>query len=252
MPRTNQTKFQAGDRFGELTLLYPSVKPHYWAARCSCGTTKEYIVYSLSAGNTKSCGCLRKAHSGRIGRYARARLKPTILEQDLLSDPHAIPLPGHPDPSVTITAAQALTALRHHLARYEVHVSKGAITQDASGGLKHTVRTTEIQDSYLHALGAALMRTVTLDGIKAKRSRSWMHSAAVQVAITIDKADPGVAAKALARDQVAARTPEEREKFLAGLGQMIANAKIIDPKNNPNFLREKPKGWDALDEGDNK
>lgn len=57
---------RAGQRVGRLTVLG---SPHkkgsgrqkwYWLCKCDCGTTLSVAAQRLSAGGTKSCGCLRK------------------------------------------------------------------------------------------------------------------------------------------------------------------------------------------------
>lgn len=54
----------AGKRFGKLIAIEiskcrsKSDKP-MWKVRCDCGIEKDVIVYSLTSGNTTSCGCSR-------------------------------------------------------------------------------------------------------------------------------------------------------------------------------------------------
>ena len=51
-----------GQRFGRLTVLSDTGKRKrssvVWLCQCDCGNTTEVITYSLTCGNTKSCGCL--------------------------------------------------------------------------------------------------------------------------------------------------------------------------------------------------
>ena len=54
----------AGKKFGKLIVIGISQirskngKP-MWKVRCDCGIEKDVIVYSLTSGNTTSCGCSR-------------------------------------------------------------------------------------------------------------------------------------------------------------------------------------------------
>lgn len=52
----------SGTKFGKLTVLsfYGRKKSlKYWNCVCECGSVKEYLQTSLSAGTSKSCGCTR-------------------------------------------------------------------------------------------------------------------------------------------------------------------------------------------------
>lgn len=51
-----------GCQRGRLTVLRLSRRGYTPIAlcRCSCGTLKEIVAYSLVSGNTKSCGCLHR------------------------------------------------------------------------------------------------------------------------------------------------------------------------------------------------
>lgn len=62
-----------GQRFGRLTVLYRSEKPHpcvYWVCRCNCGNILEAAAGNLKRGRTTDCGCRREeAFIGR--RFGR-------------------------------------------------------------------------------------------------------------------------------------------------------------------------------------
>lgn len=54
-----------GQKFGRLTVLRPyecqiKYKDTYWLCECECGTWKVISRGQLMAGETNSCGCLRK------------------------------------------------------------------------------------------------------------------------------------------------------------------------------------------------
>lgn len=49
----------SGEKFGRLTAI-SKVSDRKWLCRCDCGSEKETDGYSLIAGKSKSCGCLRK------------------------------------------------------------------------------------------------------------------------------------------------------------------------------------------------
>ncbi len=58
------TRDLTGHIFTRLTVLRDSGNRQYgevmWLCHCSCGETKEVRVTSLTAGRTKSCGCLQR------------------------------------------------------------------------------------------------------------------------------------------------------------------------------------------------
>lgn len=61
-----------GRTFGRLTVTGPAPLgadgfPR-WACSCSCGDTTITSARSLRAGDTKSCGCLRREHMARVGQ----------------------------------------------------------------------------------------------------------------------------------------------------------------------------------------
>ena len=49
----------SGERIGHWTLL-EKVDNDFWKCRCDCGTERNVSVYSIYAGDTKSCGCERR------------------------------------------------------------------------------------------------------------------------------------------------------------------------------------------------
>ena len=53
-----------GQKFGRLTAVCPTQKRQngsvVWQCRCSCGNTAFVTSAGLSAGKTRSCGCLKK------------------------------------------------------------------------------------------------------------------------------------------------------------------------------------------------
>ena len=60
-------KIVAGSRYGRLTTLQlellPSKGKKYWKCRCDCGNTIHVRGNSLTAGHTRSCGCLHDEKS---------------------------------------------------------------------------------------------------------------------------------------------------------------------------------------------
>ncbi len=51
--------------FGKLHPLYKTIAPNgrtatYWVCECECGTVKPYDAASLTAGRSKSCGCIQR------------------------------------------------------------------------------------------------------------------------------------------------------------------------------------------------
>lgn len=55
-----------GQTFNRLTITGRHASKGYWVANCACGSTDVVVRgTSLTSGNTKSCGCLRKQNKGR-------------------------------------------------------------------------------------------------------------------------------------------------------------------------------------------
>ena len=64
MSMISSTYSMVGRRFGLLTVK-ERAGTHYtsnalWLCRCDCGGTKAVPTSNLTAGNTRSCGCLKK------------------------------------------------------------------------------------------------------------------------------------------------------------------------------------------------
>lgn len=54
---------KVGDKFGRLTVISGPTKKNgrrAFSVSCECGETRLVMGYSLSSGNTKSCGCLSR------------------------------------------------------------------------------------------------------------------------------------------------------------------------------------------------
>lgn len=75
-----------GKRFGRLVVtdfVYKDRYPYYHCV-CDCGNVKDVMGYSLTSGNTKSCGCLKKGqystrrasrrYQGRYDKYGHSRI----------------------------------------------------------------------------------------------------------------------------------------------------------------------------------
>ena len=63
MKRTTQNL--VGKKFHKLTVIAPTDSPSQWHVLCDCGNKLVVRGNSLTTGNTKSCGCLRKRNPGR-------------------------------------------------------------------------------------------------------------------------------------------------------------------------------------------
>jgi hypothetical protein len=65
----------SGQQFGRLTALEPAGKYRngaiIWLCQCDCGTPTRVSGSVLRSGAQRSCGCLRKETSARVGRAAR-------------------------------------------------------------------------------------------------------------------------------------------------------------------------------------
>lgn len=66
----SKSKVSAGDVFGRLTAVeYSGVDAQnrpMVLCRCECGATKAVMVYSLTSGSVKSCGCLQRETAASI------------------------------------------------------------------------------------------------------------------------------------------------------------------------------------------
>lgn len=61
-----------GQRFARLVVLHETEKRNgkrYALCRCDCGTEREFDIYGLLSGHTKSCGCLAREKLD-LGRQA--------------------------------------------------------------------------------------------------------------------------------------------------------------------------------------
>ena len=61
-----------GQQFGRLIAIRPTEECRHhsmvWECRCDCGNTAFVRSADLCAGNTKSCGCLKKENAVRNGK----------------------------------------------------------------------------------------------------------------------------------------------------------------------------------------
>jgi len=63
---------EPGQKFARLTVIRETEKrsgKQYALCRCECGTVKEYDIYSLLSGHSKSCGCFAREKL-ELGRQA--------------------------------------------------------------------------------------------------------------------------------------------------------------------------------------
>ena len=73
----------AGQKFGHLTVTSeadPHISPsgykrYQWVCLCECGNTMIVSATNLRTGHTRSCGCLEKETSARIGRDKKIHRK---------------------------------------------------------------------------------------------------------------------------------------------------------------------------------
>lgn len=66
-----------GERYGELVALHPdghhAAGGTYWICRCDCGKETRALSNNLRKGNTKSCGCRRKAVTASRATHGEGR-----------------------------------------------------------------------------------------------------------------------------------------------------------------------------------
>ena len=79
-----------GLKFNLLTAM-EYVGNHMWLCKCDCGNTAEIPSYSIRAGLTKSCGCIKTArHRGKYGDATKsnvyAQYKRTARDRGFLFD----------------------------------------------------------------------------------------------------------------------------------------------------------------------
>lgn len=61
-----------GNKYHRLTVIEEDSKQNYWICRCECGNVKSVRSDHLKHGATKSCGCLQKENSSKLGKiYAQ-------------------------------------------------------------------------------------------------------------------------------------------------------------------------------------
>jgi hypothetical protein len=72
----NGIKNLIGQQFGRLTVIAFSHSDEraMWVCRCECGNEKLVASKLLTAGQTKSCGCLRGTHHQAAAGSARPRV----------------------------------------------------------------------------------------------------------------------------------------------------------------------------------
>lgn len=64
----------AGRRYGRLTAIERiDIRKHHaiWRCLCDCGNIVDVDIALLTAGRTRSCGCLRKAFAVELGHVAK-------------------------------------------------------------------------------------------------------------------------------------------------------------------------------------
>lgn len=68
-----------GKRYGRLLVLETTDQKQgtatIWKCQCDCGNITYVSIASLNSGETRSCGCLQKEVTGRIGSARRLDLK---------------------------------------------------------------------------------------------------------------------------------------------------------------------------------
>ena len=75
-----------GKTFNRLTVIGSAEGKAYghavWLCSCECGNPDPVVVVgnNLRQGRTKSCGCLLREHSARIGRLAKGRVRSSYRE----------------------------------------------------------------------------------------------------------------------------------------------------------------------------
>ncbi len=68
----------SGKRFGRLVVVAPAeadgrVRSGYWHCRCDCGRELDVCGVNLTAGRTRSCGCLNSEQSAKIHEHMTYR-----------------------------------------------------------------------------------------------------------------------------------------------------------------------------------
>lgn len=74
-----------GKQFGNLTVkeyAYSKNKKTYWWCQCTCGSNPKVLLgVNLTRGDTKSCGCLRKAIHSELPYYWIYRILIRFIRQ---------------------------------------------------------------------------------------------------------------------------------------------------------------------------
>lgn len=73
--KTRAKPIQIGDKFERLRVVSKAESKNgtAWRCKCSCGGYKTVLSYNLTAGATRSCGCLQTEHRERQKASRQAR-----------------------------------------------------------------------------------------------------------------------------------------------------------------------------------
>lgn len=77
--RVPRRKDRTGEVYHRITIVSFSRatdKRTYWNGRCECGNMREFDVWALRRGHTKSCGCLQSEIREETAKAARERRLP--------------------------------------------------------------------------------------------------------------------------------------------------------------------------------
>ncbi len=92
-----------GQRFGRLTAIRRmgcnKHRQSFWECRCECSNTVTVMLNSLIAGNTRSCGCLRRRrrddHAEKQVAMTETYKPPRTTEGDFNGSPVITVYTGH-------------------------------------------------------------------------------------------------------------------------------------------------------------
>jgi len=91
MRNRNQQKYfpKVGDIFNRLTIIEiisptEDLPETRYKCKCQCGTIKNYKIYGLYSGKTKSCGCYNKEKAQKLG-YNNKLKEGNSTENNLIS-----------------------------------------------------------------------------------------------------------------------------------------------------------------------
>jgi hypothetical protein len=73
-------KDYTNQRFGRLLVIKKTDRRQHWLCKCDCGNEKEIHICSMTAGKTRSCGCLAKETSKET---AKKLVRKTQFEEPL-------------------------------------------------------------------------------------------------------------------------------------------------------------------------